>query len=121
MRHSPYRLVFVALLMTLASSAAFAQGSAVTSSITGTVVDKDGGVVPGATVELKNNATAVVKTQVTNSTGAYSFPALDIGIYTVTVTLSGFKTFVHTDVRLLAGVRREPARGARSRHSSPRR
>ena len=87
----------------LASPLAYAQGASTTSSITGVVVDKDGGIVPGATVVVKNNATSVTQTVVTNSEGSYSVPALDIGTYTVTISLSGFKTFVHTDVRLQAG------------------
>ena len=103
MRRSLSRLVSLTALVTIVATSAFAQGAAVTASITGTVVDRDQGVVPGASVEIKNNATAVARTAITNSTGAYSFPALDIGTYTVTVTLSGFKTFVHTEVRLTAG------------------
>jgi hypothetical protein len=100
-------LVAVLALASLPSAAAYAQGVAVTGTIRGTVTDKDGGVVPGATVELKNNATAVTKTEVTNSTGGYTFPALDLGTYTVTVSLSGFKTFVHSDVRITAGSNNE--------------
>jgi hypothetical protein len=92
-----------AFLVCLTSTFAFAQAAAVTGSIRGTVTDKDGGVVPGATVELKNNATSVTKTEVTNTTGGYVFAALDPGTYTVTVSLSGFKTFIHSDVRLQAG------------------
>jgi hypothetical protein len=103
MRRSLARLVFLTALVSLVATSAFAQGAAVTGAITGTVVDRDQGVVPGATVEIKNNATGVAQTVVTNSSGAYSFPGLSIGTYTVTVTLSGFKTFVHTEVRLTAG------------------
>ena len=103
MRRMLPSLVAVLALVSLTSAAAYAQGVSVTGTIRGTVTDKDGGVVPGATVELKNNATAVVKTEVTNSTGSYTFPAQSIGTYTVSVSLSGFKTFVHTEVRLTSG------------------
>ena len=103
MRHGLARLVLGAFLVCLTSTSAFAQAAAITGSIRGTVTDKDGGVVPGATVELKNNATSVAKSEVTNSSGGYVFAALDPGTYTVTVSLSGFKTFAHTDVRLQAG------------------
>jgi len=58
--------------------------------------------VPGATVTVKNNATAVTFETVSNTAGAFSLPVLDPGTYTVTVTLSGFKTVVINDVRLLA-------------------
>jgi hypothetical protein len=94
--------VFV-LCAGVATPFAYAQGASTTSSIQGVVVDKDGGAIPGATVVVKNNATGVSQTVTTNTEGAYSVPALDLGTYTVTVSLSGFKTFVHTDVRLQAG------------------
>jgi hypothetical protein len=86
-----------------ATSPAFGQGGTATSSLSGVVVDAGGGVIPGATVVVKNNATGIINTVVTGSTGTFSVPALPIGTYTVTVTLSGFKTFIANNVRLLAG------------------
>jgi hypothetical protein len=93
----------LAIACVLPSTPAFAQAASATASLSGTVVDIDGGVIPGATVAIKNAATGVELNTVTNSVGAYSFPALDIGTYTVTVSLQGFKTAVVTNVRLLAG------------------
>jgi hypothetical protein len=91
------------LIVSLATAPAFAQGASSTSSLSGVVVDVDGGVVPGATVEVKNDATSViVATVVTNTVGRYSVPAISVGVYTVTVTLTGFKTFIHSGVRVLA-------------------
>ena len=55
-----------------------AQGSA-NSSLAGVVVDTAGGVVPGATITVKNNATASTFETVSNSTGAFSIPVLDPG------------------------------------------
>jgi hypothetical protein len=89
------------LLLTSAAVPAFAQGSA-RSSLSGVVVDSNGGVVPGATVVIRNNATAVSLQLITNGSGVFSAPALDAGVYTVTVTLSGFKTVLISDVRLVA-------------------
>jgi len=86
----------------LASPFAYGQGASSATSLSGVVVDKDGGVIPGATVEVKNNATGVATTVVTNAQGAWSLPALATGTYTVSVSLQGFKTFVHTEVRLLS-------------------
>ena len=98
------RILRLVLSLTLVSGfAAPAYGQGATSSLTGTVRDSGGGVIPGATVEVKNNATGVVTPVVTNTSGAYTVPAIPVGTYTVTVTLSGFKTFTATDVRLLAG------------------
>ncbi len=67
------------------------------------VVDSAGGVVPGAEVTIKHNATGVTQSAVSNAEGAYLFPSLPIGTYTVTVALQGFKTFVANDVVLTAG------------------
>jgi hypothetical protein len=105
-----FRPVFRWFAVTLATAAlsasiAFAQGSTKTT-LSGLVVDASSGVVPGATVEVKNNRTGVVTTAVTNSSGAFDVPALDAGIYSVSVSLSGFKTSLLKDVELLSGTPR---------------
>jgi hypothetical protein len=83
-----------------AAAPAHAQGGGSTSSITGTVVDSSGGAIPGASVLVHNEAGLSI-TAVTNAQGVFSLPSLNPGPYTVTVTLSGFKTAVVPDVRLL--------------------
>jgi hypothetical protein len=95
------RFAVLALILAFASTPAFAQGSSA-SSLSGTVVDTDGGAIPGATVVVKNNATGVSVEAVSNSSGQFSFPGLNAGTYTLTVSLTGFKTFVATDVRLVS-------------------
>ena len=95
------RLVAFALLLAMASVPAFAQGSSA-STLSGTVVDADGGAIPGATVVVKNNATGVTTEAVSNSAGQFSFPGLNAGVYTVTVSLPGFKTFVANELRLVS-------------------
>ena len=89
-------------MLALASTPAFGQATA-SSSLSGLAVDADGGVIPGATVVVKNNATGVTQTAVTNSAGKFAIASLDAGTYTVTVSLTGFKTYQAADVRLLAG------------------
>ncbi|HSC25743.1 MAG TPA: TonB-dependent receptor [Vicinamibacterales bacterium] len=97
------RIVLFLLVATMATAGpAWAQGGT-TSTLAGVVVDSAGGVVPGADVQIKHNATGVTRSAVSNSQGAFSFPGLNIGTYTVTVTLQGFKTFVANDVVLTAG------------------
>jgi hypothetical protein len=97
MTHSLRRLALACVLLAVAAVPAFAQGSS-TSTITGTVADSGGGVIPGATVVVTNDAGAKFET-VTNAEGVFSVPALDAGNYKVTVSLSGFKTWT-SDVRL---------------------
>jgi len=84
----------------VAALPAFGQTS--TSSITGTVTDPGGGVIPGATVTVTGDA-GFSATVVTNSEGAFTFPALQAATYKVTVTLQGFKTAIVENVRVISG------------------
>src|SRR5688572_7917514 len=102
MRESLRHLMIAAGLICLASGVAFAQGST-TSSISGTVVDSAGGVIPGANVVVKNNATGTTTNAVTSAAGTFNIPALEPGAYTVTISLTGFKNAVIPDVRLTIG------------------
>ena len=85
------------------SGPALAQGGSTAASIIGTVTDASGAVIPGATVEVKNNATATTFNATTNDQGGFTIPAVDPGSYTVTVTLMGFKTAVLNNVNVNAG------------------
>src|SRR2546425_5598114 len=93
----------VATCVTLGfAGVSFAQGGT-TSALAGVVVDTSGGVIPGADVVAKQNATGVTVSAVTNTDGVFSFPALNTGTYTVTVSLQGFKTYVANNVVLTSG------------------
>ena len=89
--------LFLVLAVAVAASPAFAQGGA-TSTITGTVADASGAVVPGADVVAKHVATNTTFTAVSGADGAFTIPAVPTGTYTVTVTLMGFKTAILNDV-----------------------
>jgi Carboxypeptidase regulatory-like domain/TonB-dependent Receptor Plug Domain len=97
----PFRFVCALAFVVLSSALALAQGTA-NSSLAGVVVDTAGGVVPGATVTVRNSSTGSTFETVSNTAGAFSIPVLDPGTYTLTVALDGFKTAVISDVRLLA-------------------
>ena len=83
------------LLMALHAAPARAQ---FTSGIEGTVVDGQGGLVPGATVTITSEETGVAQTAVTTDAGYYRFTALPRGLYTVRVALSGFRTALQEHV-----------------------
>jgi hypothetical protein len=61
-------------------------------SLSGTVTDPNGAALPGATVELKNVETNVAASATSNEEGGYSFPLLQPGRYTLTVSGQGFNT-----------------------------
>ena len=67
----------------------FAQGGGATTSLSGTVTDTSGAIIPGANVVVKNVATATQFDAVSNESGFFTVPAVDPGTYTVTVTLMG--------------------------------
>ncbi len=89
--------------MLFAGPPAFAQGGGTSTSLSGTVTDSSGGVIPGAAVVVKNNATASEYTAASNESGNFTVPSIEPGTYTVTVSLMGFKTAVANDVRVSAG------------------
>src|SRR5262245_46392378 len=104
MKVRPVRLVLFFCLACLVSTMAFAQGGSAKSSLSGVVVDAGGGVIPGATVTVKNDATGVVASTTTNTAGVFNLPAIDAATYTVTIALQGFKTVTVKDVRIIAGM-----------------
>jgi hypothetical protein len=60
-------------------------------SLSGTIKDSTGGVIPGATVSATNTAIGTELNSVTDAQGHYSFPNVPVGRYDLTVTLEGFK------------------------------
>lgn len=66
--------------------------AAANGSVSGTVSDPSGAVIAGAHVTLDNTASKSEYTSVTDGQGMYSFPALPVGQYDVTIEASGFKT-----------------------------
>jgi hypothetical protein len=70
--------------------------SAVTGSISGTVRDTSGAVIPGVSVTVQNEATGVALRVVTDSAGFYNFPALPIGRYDIAFQKTGFREYRQT-------------------------
>ena len=91
-------LITACLLLGLASTL-WAQ---TTGRLIGIVSGPDG-VLPNATVTAKDTKTGKVQTVVSSDDGAFIFPQLDFGTYTVTVTASGFKTYVANEVKIDVG------------------
>src|SRR5262245_58238829 len=96
MRRVVLSVVLMAAAVLLVPRASSAQGS-----IAGFVKDTSGAVLPGATVEVASDVLIEkTRTAVTDSVGQYRILDLPPGAYKVTFTLSGFRTFVRTDILL---------------------
>src|SRR5713226_1458960 len=84
-------------LFVLAPSASAQKTS---GTITGTLTDPSGAVVPGATVSVVNERTGAARETATNEQGSFSFPELEAGTYRLTVNKSGFKKLTERNVEL---------------------
>ena len=86
------------LLLTALTVPAFGQSTYAT--VSGTVADPSGAVLPGVSVIATNTGTGVVTDVVTNESGAYNFASLIPGVYKVSAELPGFQTQTYTAVQL---------------------
>jgi hypothetical protein len=87
-------------VLALLAMAGTAGAQTATGEITGTVRDTSGAVVPGATVTVHSDLTGLTRTATTNPSGAYSFPLLPVGTYSVSAQLAGFSVAKQSDIRL---------------------
>jgi hypothetical protein len=92
-------IVLVSVMLT--SPCAYAQVAGAT--LTGTVSDSSGAVIPNAQISIKNVATGQERVFSTDSAGFYSSPNLLPGQYAVTVTAAGFSTEVRSGITLTVG------------------
>jgi len=90
-----FRAILVVVCASIFAVCASAQFKA---SIQGTVTDPHGSAVSGAKVTLTNQETGVSRDTVASDQGFYRINELPPGLYTVSVSVSGFKQFVAKDV-----------------------
>src|SRR2546428_3739310 len=81
------------------------QAQTIFGRISGTVQDKQGAVVPNASITVTNTATNLVRTTATNGSGFYTVTNLPPGTYTVLAELKGFKKAFQGDNVLVADAR----------------
>jgi hypothetical protein len=86
-----------------AASPAAAARAPLTSSLSGTVVDENEAIVPGARVTVSNHATGLQRQVLTDGEGYFVFPMLPPGVYTTRVTQQGFAPVEVRDVTLGEG------------------
>jgi len=91
---------FKAAVLCLLLLAGLAFGQSDRGTITGTIVDPAGAVVPSAPVEAKNVETGAVYQAGASATGNYTLAQLPTGTYQLSVTVPGFKKYVRTNILL---------------------
>ncbi len=80
-----------------------AQAQVAGATLTGTITDPAGRVIPQAQVVIKNDATGVVTKITTNSNGSYTAGNLLPGDYSVSISAPGFNTEERTGIKLSVG------------------
>ena len=104
MNSALYRFLTLIAVFSLVSIGVLHGQTAVTGGIEGNVTDTSGAAVAGATVEAVDVPDAVTRNTVTNNDGAYRFPSLIPGTYSVTIKKAGFATFTREATRIDAGI-----------------
>ncbi len=98
------RLAFPAvpllLALSLVAPATSLTAQSVTGTITGTVTDPTGAMIPSAKVTIKETATGVTHNAATNGAGIFTFPELQPGTYTLSATAPGFSVAVREGIEL---------------------
>jgi len=101
------RIIFAVVVCIAAlclGQAAFGQA---TGSFQGTVTDKSGSAIIGASVKVTSQATGAVREATTDDSGHYIIALLPVSIYTIQVEFKGFQTTESKDVRLQVDEHRE--------------
>src|SRR5262245_37068585 len=94
------RHIFAGILLLLLPVAVMAQ---VNATVSGTVSDATGALIPGVEVTATNVNTGIMTVQVSNETGSYLFASLQPGAYRVSAALTGFQTQTFQNVQLSQG------------------
>jgi hypothetical protein len=96
-------ITFTSFTLALLFLGAAAPAQTTQGEIAGNVLDATGAVIPNATVTAKSDQTGAVFSAVSSSVGAYHFPSVPLGRYTLTTTAAGFKSTVNTGVEVRVG------------------
>jgi hypothetical protein len=103
MKLSHLRLLLISAAIGIALMPAFSTAQDSRGVILGTLTDSTGGILPGVSVTVTHEGTNVAVNLVTDSKGAYQARTLNVGTYSVTAKLDGFKTAVKKGVEVHIG------------------
>ncbi|MBI2822450.1 MAG: TonB-dependent receptor, partial [Acidobacteria bacterium] len=91
------------ILFCLVAGSMSALAQTTTATISGTVKDETGAVLPGVSIRVENPATGMTRTALTDDEGRYRAPELAPGEYQVAASLEGFQTTVRSGIHLTVG------------------
>src|SRR5437762_622006 len=94
--------IAITLFMAFTAIVPTSFGQSANGRLIGTVSGPDG-VLANASIVVTDNQTKQSHAATTNGQGAFIFPQLDVGSYSVSVSAPGFKTFTANDVRIDVG------------------
>src|SRR5215204_4968195 len=103
-RFVPRLLAALALALSFTGVAPSAQS--LFGTVSGTIVDEQGGALPGANVTLTDQTSKAVQHTTSNADGVFVFAAVPAGTYSVKVELASFNSWEATDITLRLGERR---------------
>jgi len=90
------RLIPSSILLFLGALPALAQDA----QLSGRVTDPSGSLITNAKIEVRNRATSASRSTTTNADGLYILPFLNSGLYTLSASAAGFKSYEQSDVKL---------------------
>ena len=94
MRRAAFYPFLILILLSVAPCLAMGQAAA-NGTVTGTVTDPTGAVLPGATVKIQNPVSQYERTVTTDNAGHFQISNVPANSYHMTVSMTGFSTFVH--------------------------
>src|SRR5665213_434785 len=101
-RLSPGFRLFAAIIVLCGAGAVLSSAQVLRTSITGRVSDASGAAVPAAAITVTNQQTGVIAHTTTDTSGNYTVPELDPGLYSVAAQKTGFSQETATGIQLLA-------------------
>jgi hypothetical protein len=96
-------MIKVVSLAAIVFGATLLFGQVITGTISGTVKDSSGAVLPGTSVQIRNTDTGVGRTATTDARGYYTASNISPGNYEVSATISGFQTEVRRGIMVNVG------------------
>ncbi len=97
------KLAALAALLWLAFPGQLVLAQVATATISGTIKDETGAILPRVAISIKNLDTGITRTAVTDEQGRYHAPNLALGSYEVQAELQGFQTGVRSGITLTVG------------------